>query len=95
VLPNKCGGCHTTGWEGGHSIGAADIDSAYADSQLTSYSNPSHTKGAQAADRITSGSIPKPYNSGGPVSDDTANVCTTASEFPLLNAWSDGGQSAP
>ncbi|MDP6943003.1 MAG: lamin tail domain-containing protein, partial [Myxococcota bacterium] len=97
IFNDKCGGCHTGGSSGGHSIGSSDLDLAYSDSQLMSYSEAGQTKGAACADRIASGSMPPGEGCGGVVSDNATNsdVCITDSEYDILLDWLDAGQPGP
>ena len=97
IYANKCGTCHTSSSFGGHAMGAGDVDAAYTDSQLISYSDGSQSKGEHAIERIETGSMPQGKGCGGPVADnaDNADVCITDTEFDILLDWLDAGEPAP
>ena len=79
-------------------MGSSDVDEAYSDSQLSCDNCAGgSTKGAEAASRIASGSMPQNKDCGGVVADNAANsdICITDSEYDILMDWLDAGQPAP
>ncbi len=90
IYGGKCGGCHTTGSSGGHSIGAD-----YEDAFLTA--DNSSCVGLNIGEctivRIQSGQMPLGGGCGGVVADDAGNAdsCITETEMALLEAWVEDG----
>jgi len=58
LFKDYCGGCHTGSGFGGHNMGAASVDAAYADSQTASNVCGGKTKGACAGVRVRNGEMP-------------------------------------
>jgi hypothetical protein len=98
VFADKCATCHTEASSGGHNIGAADINAAYADSQLNAEIAfcAGLTKGACTLVRVQSGQMPLGAGCTGDPSEDAGNfACLTQAEQDTLQAWIDGGQEGP
>ncbi len=102
IFMANCGGCHTAGSSGGHSIGQTDVNAAYADSQLIADSaltpapTAGETVGSYALVLIQAGEMPRPLGTcdGSPAADDSTN-CLTQAEQDLIQAWLDDGQLGP
>lgn len=89
IFADKCGPCHTTAANGGHSMGGADADSAYDDSQVD---RNGQTRGELAYDRILAGTMP-PGCSGDPEQDaDIIDFCLTQAEQDTVDQWITDGQ---
>ncbi|MEZ4320823.1 MAG: hypothetical protein R3F61_25315 [Myxococcota bacterium] len=90
VFNDRCGPCHVTAGSGGMNIGAADIDAAYADSQLAATGG---TVGDFALTRIENGSMPQGAGCTGDPAADAGNVaCLSLDELELVQAWVAAGQ---
>ena len=86
LLTKACQPCHTSGMSGGHSMGQSDLAKAYEDSQKPSGVCAGKTKGACAAERVASGSMPL----GAPLPDADKKAFVDA-----FDAWLTAGQPAP
>lgn len=76
-------------------MGAADIQQAYADSQLPAFTS-TGTTGAAALILIRNGTMPNGAGcSGDPQADSGNAACLTQSEQDILQDWIDDGQLAP
>ncbi|MFW6023772.1 MAG: hypothetical protein ACOC9O_03410 [Myxococcota bacterium] len=96
IFNTKCSPCHAGGGSGGHDIGHPDIETAYADSQLSSYHASGSTKGHAALIRIQEGSMPLGRGCTGDPAQDAGNPdCLTQTEQDLIQAWLDDGQLGP
>lgn len=86
-LASNCGPCHTSGRQGGHSMGQANVAMAHADSQLSAGACAGVTKGECAAMRVRAGSMPPGGGGLSPMErEDLAD---------LLDSWVAAGQPAP
>ena len=87
IFASKCGSCHTSGSNGGHSIGAD-----YADALLDSYLCAGKTKGECTIVQIQSGYMPLGKGcTGDPAQDGGNATCLTQDEQDTLQAWIDAG----
>lgn len=96
IFAAKCASCHTSVGAGGFNIGASNIATAYAHSQLSSYYSPGQTKGYASLVRILDGSMPVGAGcTGNPALDVGNPACLTASEIAVITAWIQEGQLPP
>ena len=102
IYQQRCKTCHTAGASGGHSIGNANLNTAFTDSQKPAYSV-SGSKGAATLARIQAGTMPQGKGcSGDPATDygagmseNDAKWCLTADEQALIQQWLDDGEPGP
>lgn len=89
VFAAKCGDCHTGLRSGMHSIGGANQDMAFADSQLMSSFVPGSSKGAASLARILDGTMPQ---FGNCLAMPMGPACLTPAQIAIVRAWVMGGQ---
>ncbi len=90
IFAAKCGPCHTTSGDGGHSIGQATIAAAYADSQSIGAGGVSI--GARALIRIQAGTMPQGADCA---QNPLGERCVTQAEQDVIQFWLDDGQLGP